>query len=240
MQRNLTVPDRALAIGAHPDDIEFQCGGTLAKWAAAGCEVHLLVCTDGSKGSWDPDADPPALTAVRAREAREAADALGASGEVVTLGWVDGEVQATSEAVEQVAIEIRRLRPDVVLSHDPWKRYRLHPDHRNVGWIVLDAVVASREPHFFADHPLEHHRPSRLLLFEADEADHVEDVGDHIDTKVAALLCHRSQFQTTMEITDPDDPAQVAAFRHRLLDRMEAEGRPLGVRDCETFKQMET
>jgi LmbE family N-acetylglucosaminyl deacetylase len=238
MVRNLPVPGRALAIGAHPDDIEFQCGATLAKWAAAGCVVDLLVCTDGSKGSWDPEADTADLVLTRQREARAAAAALGAAGTVTFLGWVDGEVEPSRSAVGTVAAEIRRRRPDVVLIHDPWKRYRLHPDHRNVGWISLDAVVAAAEPHAFPDPELPPHRASTLLLFEADEPDHVEDVAGHGETKVAALLEHRSQYRSTMEITDPDDPAQVEAFRYLVLDRLTWAGRAHGMDAAEEFRAM--
>jgi len=92
VNRDLPVPATALAIGAHPDDIEFGCGATLAKWADAGCVVHHLVCTDGSKGTWDPHADLTELVALRQVEQRLAAKALGATGEVVFLGWPDGEL----------------------------------------------------------------------------------------------------------------------------------------------------
>jgi LmbE family N-acetylglucosaminyl deacetylase len=238
MLRNLPTPTRALAIGAHPDDIEFQCGGTLAKWAAGGCTVQLLVCTDGSKGSWDEHADQGALVATRQVEARDAAAALGASSDVTFLGWVDGEVEPSRAAVAQVAAEIRRSRPEVVLIHDPWKRYRLHPDHRNVGWISLDAVVAAAEPHAFPDLGRPPHRADTLLLFEADEPDHVEDVAAHVDAKLAALLAHRSQYRSTMHITDPGDQAQVDAFRHRVLDRMTFAGRSHGLDAAELFKAM--
>src|SRR5205807_3092517 len=83
---NLPTPKRALAIAAHPDDVEFGCGGTLAKWAADGCEIHHLVCTDGSKGTWDPSQDPAQLVALRQVEQRDASRALGGKGEVVFLG----------------------------------------------------------------------------------------------------------------------------------------------------------
>ena len=86
---NLAVPQRALAVGAHPDDIEFGCGGTLAKWAAAGCVVHHAVFTDGSKGTWNPDADTAELIATRKVEQRDAAHRLGARGSVTFLGAVD-------------------------------------------------------------------------------------------------------------------------------------------------------
>src|ERR1700728_304525 len=90
---DLPTPSVALAIGAHPDDIEFGCGGTLAKWAAAGCRIHHVVCTDGSKGSWDPHEDPARLVAVRPEEQREASRRLGGQGEVTFLGWPDGPLQ---------------------------------------------------------------------------------------------------------------------------------------------------
>ncbi len=91
--RGLATPSSALVIAAHPDDAEFQCGATLAKWSRRGCTVHHLVLTDGSKGTWDPAADQSALVIQRRREQREAAHSLGATGEVVFLDRVDGELQ---------------------------------------------------------------------------------------------------------------------------------------------------
>src|SRR5690606_32639273 len=144
VSRDLATPARALAIAAHPDDVEFQCGATLAKWAAAGCEVSHLICTDGSKGTWDVGADLAALVVTRQAEQHAAAKALGATGEVVFLGWPDGELDTGLRQRWEVAYWIRRLRPDVVLGHDPWKRYRLHPDHRAAGLLACDGVVAAR------------------------------------------------------------------------------------------------
>src|SRR5690349_24739481 len=118
---DLATPRSALAIGAHPDDVEFGCGATLAKWASRGCIVHHLVCTDGSKGTWDVDADTAALVTTRQREQRAAARALGATGEVVFLGAVDGELEPTVAHRAEICAWIRRLRPAVVLGHDPWK-----------------------------------------------------------------------------------------------------------------------
>ncbi|HEY5013793.1 MAG TPA: PIG-L deacetylase family protein, partial [Acidimicrobiia bacterium] len=170
---DLAAPERALAIGAHPDDIEFGCGATLAKWAAAGCAVTLLVLTDGSKGSWDAEADQSDLVAARRREQEHAAEALGARG-VVFLDRVDGELVDGAQERAEVCEVIRTVCPDVVLGHDPWKRYRIHPDHRLAGWLTLDAIVAARDPHFFPDQPVAPHRPSCALLFEAEEIDHLE------------------------------------------------------------------
>lgn len=224
--RNLPVPGVALAVGAHPDDIEFGCGATLAKWAAAGCRIHHLVCTDGSKGSWDPEEDAARLVATRREEQRAASVALGGDGDVTFLPWVDGELECGLRQRWDVAYHIRRLRPDVVLGHDPWRRYRLHPDHRNAGFLVTDGIVAARDTHFFPDQGQAPHRPAWLLLFEADEPDHLEDVGGHEQAKLAALLCHRSQLRSTMHINDPDDDAELAQFRARIYERLATDGAP--------------
>ena len=221
--RDVPVPTSALAIGAHPDDVEFGAGATLAKWAAAGCVVHHLVCTDGSKGTWDPAQDPAELVATRQVEQRAAAAALGGTGEVAFLGWPDGELDSSLRQRWQVAYWIRRLRPAVVLGHDPWKRYRLHPDHRHAGLLAVEGIVAARDPLFFPEQALEHHRPDLLLLWEADEPDHVEVLEDRdVEAKLVALRAHESQFQTTMGVA-LDDPAaeeQWAAFAERVRDRL--------------------
>ena len=237
---NLAIPRRALAVAAHPDDVEFGCGATLAKWAAAGCVVSHLVCTDGSKGSWDPTEDTARLVLERQAEQKAAAVALGATGECVFLGWPDGELEAGLRQRWEVAYWIRRLRPDVVLGHDPWRRWRLHPDHRNAGFLLCDGVVAARDPHFFPEQQLDHHRPAAILLWEADEVDHVEDVTGHATAKVAALLEHRSQFRSTHGIDDPSDEGQVERFRRRIEDRLAEVGRRAGVRHAEGFKRIDT
>jgi LmbE family N-acetylglucosaminyl deacetylase len=210
---SLAVPAKALAIGAHPDDVEFGCGGTLAKWAAAGCAIHHLVCTDGAKGSWDPSEDTARLVALRQEEQRAASRALGGKGEVVFLGWPDGELESGLRQRWEVAYWIRVVQPDVVLGHDPWKRYRLHPDHRNAGLLAVEGIVAARDPHFFPEQRVAHHRPSALLLWEADEPDHTEDVSDYVEAKFNALMEHRSQLRSTMHIEDPDDADAVNRFK---------------------------
>jgi len=233
---DLPVPARALAIGAHPDDIEFGCGATLAKWAAAGCAVDLLVLTDGSKGSWDPGADVGELAALRRAEQRTAADALGV-GEVHFLDAVDGELDHDRAMRERVCRVIRAVRPEVVLGHDPWKRYRLHPDHLHAGQLTIDGIVAARDPHFFPDAGSPH-RPQRLLLFEAEVIDHLEDVAGSLDAKIAALLAHASQWRSTMGIdpAGPDADAQVADFQRRIRDEAATAGALGGLAFGEAFK----
>jgi LmbE family N-acetylglucosaminyl deacetylase len=237
--RELDTPASALAIGAHPDDVEFGCGGLLAKWASDGCVVHHLVCTDGSKGTWDTHADLPALIARRQDEQREAARRLAGerAGEVRFLGYVDGELNSDLQARGEVALVIRELRPQVVLGHDPWKRYRLHPDHRHAGLLACEGIVAARDPHFFPEHRREHgvghHRPDLLLLWEADQPDHAEDVGAFVEVKLAALAAHASQFESTMKAADE---SQLAAFEQRIRNRLGDLGRPYDMDAAEVFK----
>ena len=237
---NRATPSVVLAIGAHPDDVEFGCGGTLAKWAASGAVIHHLVCTDGSKGTWNPDADIASLVASRQIEQRNAASALGATGTVSFLGYIDGELEHSKEAIDRIALAIRTIKPTVVLSHDPWKRYRLHPDHRNTGLNVCDAIVAARDPHFLKhhmrDHGVAHHRPDALLLWEADEPNHFEDISEWVDIKLTALERHESQFESTMKATDESG---MEAFRQRMRTRMADLGAPHHVDAAEIFHLMD-
>jgi LmbE family N-acetylglucosaminyl deacetylase len=230
---NLPLPSVVMAVGAHPDDIEFGCGATLAKWADAGATIHHLVLTDGAKGSWDPQGDTVALVTRRQHEQRRAAALLGGGG-VVFLGRTDGELRNGVTEQWDVSLWIRRLRPDVVLGHDPWRRYRLHPDHRHAGFVLTDAIVAARDPHFFTDQGLAPHRPSALLLWEADEPNHVEDVAPFAATKIAALLAHESQFESTMGIEDLGS-AQVAAFTQRVQAQLSEHGALVGLAQGESF-----
>jgi LmbE family N-acetylglucosaminyl deacetylase len=244
MTVNLSTPKRALAIGAHPDDIEFGCGGTLAKWARRGCEIFHLICTDGSKGTWNPSQDPRELVAMRQNEQRAAARALGGRGDVVFLGLPDGELHHGITERKEIARWIRHFQPDVLLGHDPWRRYRLHPDHRHAGFLVTDGIVAARDPLFFTDIGLAPHRPATLLLWEADEPDHVEDVTDTFDAKLEALLAHKSQLESTMHIPPSslesfEDSSPIKEFARRLREQMSKTGAPHDFAAAEAFKLIE-
>jgi LmbE family N-acetylglucosaminyl deacetylase len=233
---DLTAPQRVLAVGAHPDDVEFGCGATLAKWAATGAEVHVCVLTDGSKGSWDAADDPEQLVLRRMTEQRAALERIGAR-ELHAVGRVDGELENDAATRELVCRIIRAARPDVVLGHDPWPRYRLHPDHRNAGLLTMESIVAARDPHFFSDAGVPH-RPRTLLLFETETIDHLERVDGFVDAKIEALLCHRSQWRSTMGI-DERPEEQTAAFARSLHQEAKDHGLRLGLRACEAFKRVD-
>ena len=233
----LEIPRTVLTIGAHPDDAEFGSGATLARWAQAGTDITMLIVTDGSKGSWNPDEDQDHLIARRISEQRAAADVLGAR-HCEHLGHVDGELEYSRALRDEIALAIRRVRPEVVVSHDPWQRYQLHPDHRTTGLAAVDGVVTARETLALRDSGIPAHRPQAILLWSADEPDHAEPASQYyIDRKVEALLCHSSQGVTTM-----GDPERGIAHKAEFTDKIEAwhvrTGKMLGTGPAEIFKRL--
>jgi len=218
----LSTPASVMTVGAHPDDAEFGAGATLFRWTASGAVATIVIATDGAKGSWDPRIGDSDLVARRRREQVSAAAVLGAQS-VAWLGQSDGELRHMPTLRKAIASLIRKHRPDVVLTHDPWQRYQLHPDHRTTGMLVIDAVVAAREPRFYPDQGLDAHRPSAVLLWSADDPDHAEPVDDRaFNAKVEALLCHTSQSETTM-----GNAAASGAARERFVRQID-EGLRLG------------
>ena len=232
------MPASALAIGAHPDDVEFGAGGTLARWAAAGCTVHHLVLTDGSKGTWDLDADTAALVETRQAEQRAAATSLGATGEVRFLGRVDGDLVADVATRIEVARVIRELRPAVVLGHDPWRRYRLHPDHRAAGFLACDAVVAAREPH--VRHRAGFRPGARRAAAVGGRRARRRRRRHRPRRRQARRPCSPTPASTSrrwrMTAAGGDEEA---VFRRRVLDRLATWGRQVGVAHAEAFKLLD-
>ena len=234
---NLGTPRTVLTIGAHPDDAEFGAGATLSRWSQAGAEITMLIITDGSKGSWDPDEDQDALIARRIAEQQAAAEVLGAH-HCEHLGYIDGELEYTRTLRNDVARAIRRFTPEVVLSHDPWQRYQLHPDHRATGMCAVDGVVTAREPLALRDSGLDPHRPKAILLWSADAPDHAEPVERrYADRKVAALMCHSSQGVTTMGDLE-GGVTQRTAFTDKIDAWHVRSGTMLGTGPAEIFKRL--
>jgi LmbE family N-acetylglucosaminyl deacetylase len=198
-----SVPARVLAVYAHPDDPEVSCGGALARWAAGGSEVHVVVCTRGEKGSSDPSVEPDALAARRADEMAAAAEVLGLRGHH-TLGHPDGDIENTVELRGQLVALLREVRPEVVVCPDPTAvffgpSYFNHHDHRVVGWATLDAVSpAAAQPHYFPDAGPAH-RVASVYLSGTLEPDVWVDISTTVDVKAQALLCHESQIDETAE-----------------------------------------
>jgi LmbE family N-acetylglucosaminyl deacetylase len=186
-----------LVVVAHPDDAEFACGGAVALWTEQGVTVNYVLATRGDKGTNDPNMLPERLATIREAEQREAARTLGVS-EVVFFGLPDGELEDTPALRKAVVREIRRFRPDTVITSDPLRRYQQHRDHRIIGQVTLDAVFPyARDYHHFPDlyreEGLEPHKVLQVLIPNADDADVWIDISSVIDRKIAALRCHATQ-----------------------------------------------
>ncbi len=236
-QAPLRDPRIVLTIGAHPDDAEFGAGATLARWSNSGAQITMLIVTDGSKGSWNPEIDREELVATRRREQSRAASILGVAS-TVHLDHVDGELENTMDLRREIAVHIRMLKPDVVLTHDPWQRYQLHPDHRATGLAAVDAIATAREPLAYTDSGVPAHRPDALLLWSADEPDHAEPItSEWFDRKVEALLCHSSQSDTTMGGAE-SGPERRLQFIDKLAVWHAESGDLLGIGPAEVFKKL--
>jgi LmbE family N-acetylglucosaminyl deacetylase len=186
---------RVMVLVAHPDDAEFTCAGTVARFVASGYRVQYVLATSGDKGSSDRAAVPEQLAATREAEQREAARVLGVE-EVTFLRHLDGEVEVSIPFRRELALAIRQGRPDVVLTFDPWQRYQIHPDHRAVGQTALDAVAAARDHMYYPEQLMEglrEHRVHNVYLFSTDAPNYYVDISGALETKIAALRCHRSQ-----------------------------------------------
>ena len=226
-----------MVVVAHPDDAEFMAAGTVAKWAREGKDVVYVLCTSGDKGTSDLSVSPADLAEARRREQQAAGDRLGVR-EVVFLGYEDGVLQNSLGLRRDIVRQIRRFKPDVLICQDPTTRwsaqgYINHPDHRAAGDATLDAVYPSaRDPHVFPDllaDGLEPHKVREVYLGGTNHADVWVDIGDTIDTKIAALRAHESQVGNGAR--PPDwDIEQVVRERARLV----AEGQPMEY--AEAFK----
>ena len=195
------APRRVLMIQAHPDDAEFMCAGTVAKWVQEGAEVHYCSITSGDKGTSDPNITGPEIASIREHEQRNACEVLGVKS-VIFLGYQDATLVPDLSLRRELTRVIRRVKPDVLMCQDPTmrfsgQRYINHPDHIAAGEAALAAVFPSARDHKtfpeLLDEGLEAHITPEVYIFGANEADMWVDISSSIDTKIAALREHRSQ-----------------------------------------------
>lgn len=195
--------EKVLLISPHPDDVDFGCAGTIAKWTRMGMEVAYVICTSGDKGTDDSDMKPETLIAMREREQRRAAEVVGVK-EVTFLRLKDGELENTREFRGVLVKMIRTYRPDVLLSMDPGNTcfenpYVSHSDHRATALALFDAVYpAARNRNFFPEQLAEGltpHAVDRLFFFATDRPNIWVDITETIDAKIDALRCHESQMR---------------------------------------------
>jgi LmbE family N-acetylglucosaminyl deacetylase len=225
-----------LGIFAHPDDAEICAGGVLTKWAAAGREVHLLILTNGDRGSQDPSQDRRELASTRVRETEEAAEVLGLAS--VRVGSIpDSELENTEEVRQGVVRRIREVRAETVLACDPTavffeSRYYNHSDHRVSGFVALDACYpGSGNPHFFPEQLAEGLQTKDvydLWLGWTNEPNHVEDISGHLEAKLAALAKHESQLSEGIRF-----------FEEFLAKEALEAGGKIGVQHAEEFRVLD-
>jgi LmbE family N-acetylglucosaminyl deacetylase len=222
-----------MVIVAHPDDAEFLCGGTVAKWVADGWEVHYMLTTSGDMGSKDPEMTREKLGKIREKEQEAACKVLGAK-EVIFLRYPDGFVEDTAEMRGRIVRELRRLKPHTVITWNPFRTTFTHRDHRLTGQAAVDAVFPlARDPLAFPEHieeGLEAHRVMELLLAGAENPDHWIEIDENaFKTKIEALKKHKSQI----------GQAPVRELRKRLKARMEEVAKEQdGMKMAESFRRM--
>lgn len=193
---------RALCIFAHPDDLEFTSGGTVSRLCAEGWRVDILVTTSGNKGTKDPHVTGQMLAGEREEEARNAARIMGAN-EPVFLGYHDGGTSNDDELRALLVRQIRRLRPELVITWDGFRPGFNHRDHRMTGQAVYDAIYPSSDDHLYypldKEEGLEPHRPAAMLMAGSPAPDYHVDIGKHFRTKIRAILAHTSQMRGRRE-----------------------------------------
>ena len=216
-----------MLVVAHPDDMEFSSAGTVAKFAKEGRKVILVQSTSGDKGTARRDISSEDLASLRESEEQEACRRLGVS-EIVFLRLGDGELMPDLNFREKVVRQIRTFRPDVVITHDPFRPYSLHPDHRAVGITTVDSVYpTARDPLYFPEHleaGLEPFKVAELWLFGSEYPDTFIDITDTFADKINALKAHESQV------------GQAETLEERLRERAHAVGEPQNIELAEAFK----
>jgi LmbE family N-acetylglucosaminyl deacetylase len=223
--------ERALVVISHPDDGEFGAAPTIAQLTAAGARVDYVVTTDGGKGTEDPNVTPEELSATRMAEQRAAADILGVS-EIVHLGYPDGYLTPSLDLRRDITRQIRRFRPDLVITQNPMRRldhnpFIGHPDHLATGEATLASVYpAARDhlhfPELWRDEQLEPWKVRQVLLTGVEEPNLWLDVADTFEVGVRALLAHASQ-------VDPETVTE------RVRERARTIGEPQGIGLAQAF-----
>ena len=225
---------RGMVIMAHPDDAEWSCSGTVAKWCAEGWNVVFVLCTDGSKGSSDPDMTSGKLVIIREKEQRDAGKVLGLK-DVVFLGYPDSYLEPTLELRRDIAREIRRHKPDVVIVGSPARDtedgyYMGHPDHYAAGEAALSAVFPTARDRLtfpeLLDEGLEPHKVREVWVAGGGKnSDQFVNVEAHMETAIEALKTHKSQV---------DQEQAGDWFRQGRIDT----GKKVGMAYAEGFKRI--
>lgn len=229
-----------LAVGAHPDDMDFSSSGTIAKWVEEGAIAYYLILTRGCRGSNDPKMTSEKLVKIRQQEQEEAAKVLGIR-KVFFLNYTDTELVADIKLKEEIVQFIRKLRPNIVITMDPTFYYVSylsfygygfvnHSDHRAAGLATLDACFPmARDRLTFPEHEkqgLKPHKVEELLLVSLTKADFIVDITKTFNKKLKALACHQSQYDDFLKI------------EKRMKSRARFVGKKKGFRFAENFTRI--
>jgi LmbE family N-acetylglucosaminyl deacetylase len=204
------TPQRVLVVFPHPDDADFWCSGTIAKWIGDGATVRYVLCTDGGKGTIDPNISSADLSKIREQEQADAVESLGVQ-ELVLLHHPDGSLEDNDEFRRELVRQIRQVQPDVVLCPEPYrKNLAWHRDHRITGQVTLDAVFPCARDHLhfvelWRDEGLEPHKTATILFWGTEQPDTNIDISDSLAAKTKAVSAHKSQM-------DGRNPAEIEAF----------------------------
>ncbi len=206
----------ALAISAHPDDAEYYAGGTIFSLARKGIKIIGLYATSGEKGNYAliqkaktqgkvENHTPKQLAELREKDTKDSNKRLGISNSYF-LKIPDGElVNQRNKLVEQICLQVRKLKPDLIFTFDPWKRYELHPDHRAISFAGLDALLASENNLFYPDQlsdKITPHKVSHILLYHSDRPNISINISREIlDKKIESLLAYKTQYLDKAKIS---------------------------------------
>lgn len=233
----LPIPDlegctSLLCVQPHPDDNEVGAGGTIARLAGKGCKITYLTVTDGRNGTTDPGTSPVKLAEQRKREATEAAGILGVR-DLIFLGYPDGGFTSERELCRDIVSAIRDVKPEFVLTVDPYLPYEAHPDHRASGLATAQACLFSAFPHFYSGGekgPQDMWQVKGIGFYATSHPNTFINIDDTWELKVKAVSAHASQFA----------PAYLDAITgyFDFKARRYAEGR--GFTRAEAFKVLST
>jgi LmbE family N-acetylglucosaminyl deacetylase len=221
--------NKVMVVVAHPDDAEINCGGTVAKWSSEGKEIFYVICTSGDKGTPYSGVSLFKTGMKREEEQLRAAKLLGVK-EVKFLRYLDGELKQEGEIIYDLVILIRKYRPNIILTHDPWKEHLLHPDHKFCGLAVIKAIIKSRDPSFYhiltEELNLTPHSPREVYFFNSSSSNVVIDISKFFYLKLKALSLHSSQ---TM---------RVKRWGKYIFEESKKIGKKKGVNFGEEFKKI--
>ena len=192
----MTEPTQIMVVTPHPDDAEFGVAGSLARWIREGKSAVYVVCSSGEKGTSDRKVIPKELADTREREQLAAAKLLGVR-EVVFLRYPDQGLEDTPEFRKDIVRQIRKYRPEIVITADPYRRYIWHRDHRIAAQVTLDAIFPYARDHLsypdLLEEGLNPHKVKEALFWATEDPNYRSDITETFDIKLAALRCHKSQ-----------------------------------------------